>query len=786
MKNLFESQNEEMKENRDREDARKAGNEATTSSVFEKNVGLLGKFAAFSIAKKVSIVLLATAILGGSIVGCNSVTRDASSVTESQKESQKPTSVKTPTEPAIPTSAETPKSTETVVPTVTPSITPTAEDPIIGSSTDKQDGIYTRSLREYYEVLGKLARNRATTAKIYSPSALSYHIDYFNDVAELQRYAGINVALHAEYSSLDENGWELETVDGNVIINVTLTYGENEIAAYSEEDYWDKYTKAIQKRLECFTIYMSGDDLYDLTEISSRYLEYEYPPQELHEKAVVYDTETRSHGVSLSDGSIALGIDTYYVNYLDNNDIFVDKIDQMIPTLRAWYENGREAGVTLHYNDNVVIEYEEEKNAIVEWFRTTYPDSGYYLDFKEYEDVTPPFAGYFTCTPRKQGEDASAPSPEDFPPIDESISLAPSTTPIPVEERGTAPEQLPDTGHINAEELANSIIAEIITPTMSEVEKVKAIHDYMIMNIDEYRILNEEKQFYTPAEYNTPEAALGLGYTGNHGYALTFQLLCRIAGLESTVVEGRTSIYPISWNQVCVDGNWYHIDVCGDDPWIVEKKHNDHSFNTYRYFLFSDEDKNRTSYVANDLYSCTAPSVMFQATKYGCPWKSVIWNPSTDELTEAVKQTVQNGQSEMDIILPYSISVRDFSDEYWDLIQQSLSDCFYSPEIRLAAEEIMINSTQGIKYTLVTVSFHTLRGELVSYPLVESAEQIHSIVDNAIKEGKRFVFVYASSEKFVKTCMSDYANPSDYRIVVYNPFHLEGDYIPVKINFDER
>ena len=49
------------------------------------------------------------------------------------------------------------------------------------------------------------------------------------------------------------------------------------------------------------------------------------------------------------------------------------------------------------------------------------------------------------------------------------------------------------------------------------------------------------------------------------GYAAAFQLLCRLVGVESLIIRGKTGGRH-SWNMVRVDGQWRHIDVTWDDP----------------------------------------------------------------------------------------------------------------------------------------------------------------------------------------------------------------------------
>lgn len=126
------------------------------------------------------------------------------------------------------------------------------------------------------------------------------------------------------------------------------------------------------------------------------------------------------------------------------------------------------------------------------------------------------------------------------------------------------------------EDISNKIISEIIWPDMSEYEKVKAIHDWLVINAD-YDWTFNEISFWAegPIAYHRGVCS---------GFAEAFNRLANIAGVKSMYISGET-IRGVghAWNLVMVDGVWYHIDCTFDDGM---------SYGTdiaYTYFLKSDD-----------------------------------------------------------------------------------------------------------------------------------------------------------------------------------------------------
>lgn len=121
---------------------------------------------------------------------------------------------------------------------------------------------------------------------------------------------------------------------------------------------------------------------------------------------------------------------------------------------------------------------------------------------------------------------------------------------------------------------SKKILASIIKPGMNAHQKVKAIHDWVVLNVAYDRTLIKHSAY----------DALATGKTVCQGYAtLTYRLLTD-AGIKSRIAEGTVSTGAHAWNLVQLDGKWYHLDTTFDDP-VPDVK----GRTTYGYYLVTDK-----------------------------------------------------------------------------------------------------------------------------------------------------------------------------------------------------
>lgn len=194
----------------------------------------------------------------------------------------------------------------------------------------------------------------------------------------------------------------------------------------------------------------------------------------------------------------------------------------------------------------------------------------------------------------------------------------PSTTPAPT-QRPTTPTApaptvaiqpqpssvtLPISVSDNAMVAAETIITGITNGSMSEFDKVKAIHDYIVVNVDYPAHIDMGNR-----SLFTAEGALVNKLAVCQGYAEAFSLLCYKAGIQTEMVYGTAdngiSRESHAWNIVRINGVWYQIDTTWDDP--VTQNTAGGANLRYSYFLIPDSVMSQDHFASNytQKYACT-------------------------------------------------------------------------------------------------------------------------------------------------------------------------------------
>ncbi|MBO7078893.1 MAG: transglutaminase domain-containing protein [Bacilli bacterium] len=153
---------------------------------------------------------------------------------------------------------------------------------------------------------------------------------------------------------------------------------------------------------------------------------------------------------------------------------------------------------------------------------------------------------------------------------------------------------------------AKAILREIINDDMNDYEKVRAIHDYLVMNVtyddalydllyEGATDLKEYNGFYLEGVFNDKIAVC-------EGISAAFVVLANIEGIPAVQVTGYSALNPNgaghAWNKVCVGEKWYIID-CTSDGTIIS---NTYEILSYEYFLISENtyENSTNKYHANN------------------------------------------------------------------------------------------------------------------------------------------------------------------------------------------
>lgn len=128
---------------------------------------------------------------------------------------------------------------------------------------------------------------------------------------------------------------------------------------------------------------------------------------------------------------------------------------------------------------------------------------------------------------------------------------------------------------IETDKIIENIISTIITPQMTDHEKVKAVHDYIVLN-SEY---DTSHTYYS--DYNLLTQAKSVC----NGYALlTYNMLNKL-NIPTKFVFGSSDSESHVWNMVKLGDNWFHLDTTWNDP--VPNMEN---IVSYDYYMLTDNE----------------------------------------------------------------------------------------------------------------------------------------------------------------------------------------------------
>jgi len=145
---------------------------------------------------------------------------------------------------------------------------------------------------------------------------------------------------------------------------------------------------------------------------------------------------------------------------------------------------------------------------------------------------------------------------------------------------------------------AQRVIASVIEPGMSDYEKEKAIHDYIVTTCDYSGADNS-------AAYN-PYGVLIDKRAVCDGYSSTFKLFMDMLNIECAIVGGYADGEAHSWNLIRIEGEWYWLDVTWDDPVYADNQIVDDVIR-YDWFNVTDDAINKTHVLDEAAsVSCTA------------------------------------------------------------------------------------------------------------------------------------------------------------------------------------
>ncbi|MCM1023017.1 MAG: hypothetical protein NC395_03040 [Prevotella sp.] len=190
-----------------------------------------------------------------------------------------------------------------------------------------------------------------------------------------------------------------------------------------------------------------------------------------------------------------------------------------------------------------------------------------------------------------------------------------------------------------SEKAAKKVISGF-TDQMTDYEKIKYIHDYIITNTE----------YQSGSSTNSIYDSLVNGKAKCDGYAHAFDYLCAKAGIRSATVTGYAESggereYH-AWNKVYWNKKWYNVDVTWDD-----NESNVKNNIPYNYFMLSDETIGKDHFQSEeDYYIPSASSDDGEYYRKNGLYASTV-NETKNILAEKIAEAAKNKRNSVTVRL---------------------------------------------------------------------------------------------------------------------------------------
>ncbi len=229
------------------------------------------------------------------------------------------------------------------------------------------------------------------------------------------------------------------------------------------------------------------------------------------------------------------------------------------------------------------------------------------------------------------------------------------------------------------------VINSIIKPEMTDFEKERVVHDYIINN-SSYDSFNFERNTIPPESYNSYGILIkGVGVC--EGYAKTMKLFMDELGIEAIIVSGTGKGQSHAWNLVKIEDEYYHVDLTWNDPVMDDNS----KVLRYDYFNLTDlEMKREHNWDQNDY-----PRAI--STKYNYHYYNNLTASSYEEFYNNIKNTLLNDERELEMkILPY------YDKNIYDVYKTTEDIIMNNHTVRINSVNHSINDKIGV----VNIEFH--------------------------------------------------------------------------------
>jgi hypothetical protein len=247
-----------------------------------------------------------------------------------------------------------------------------------------------------------------------------------------------------------------------------------------------------------------------------------------------------------------------------------------------------------------------------------------------------------------------------------------------------SPEEMTER-NVQSEQAAREILSNM-PDGLSDYEKVKYFHDYLILNVDKNT---------TDMDALTIYGTLIRGIANCEGYTRTLSYLCNLSGIENLILTGLTDTRHM-WNMVKLGGNWYHIDVTFDEPdENLAKEYPD--FISYQHFLVGDETILNDRIVWTNLFIPPASNAALE--NYFVKEKKLI--ESDDTAKEVIENAVAEAVSEGKTYVSVKCASTDVYLRTIDRLDEDFDDIYENLETKTGVKADYATSTIYGNYRII-------------------------------------------------------------------------------------
>ncbi len=188
---------------------------------------------------------------------------------------------------------------------------------------------------------------------------------------------------------------------------------------------------------------------------------------------------------------------------------------------------------------------------------------------------------------------------------------------------------------------------EYVDPSMAEVEKALAVHDYLVLECEyDYERYLTDINTVPPASH-TAYGALVSKIAVCDGYAKAYASIMQELGIDCTIVSSDAMSH--AWNLVSLGGKWYHVDATWDDPTWDRVGRVSHSYFLLSDAVISDAGHKHTGWGNN---GCVADSTLYDKAFWSsvgsaiCYYQGDWYYAQYSEGTSLMKKTELLGSQE--------------------------------------------------------------------------------------------------------------------------------------------